>query len=378
MKQQAPDILFVINNFSFLKSHRLGQIKFLSERGLKISICTDCKNVKGQEIEGLRNTGIEVIHLNLSRSSIGIFRNMKSLIKLLFVILKIKPKKLSLISAKPIVIGGLISLFYRFEKVYFSITGLGYAFIDPSIKARFIKNIITNIYRIIFLKKRVAVIFQNHDDLNLFLKRRIVTLDKCVVISGNGIDTSLFNSKREKSQKIRFLFASRLLKDKGIREFVEAVDRLGSKEATFTIVGDLDLENPNCISEEYFHRIKENPDISYIGKVEHSQMPDLFNSSDIFVLPSYREGLPQVALEAASCKMPLILSDVEGCRECITNKKNGYLVKKGNSEHLEKKMRFFIDNPEVSEKMGEESRKYINERFSKEKIYNSLYQLYSN
>ena len=106
-------------------------------------------------------------------------------------------------------------------------------------------------------------------------------------------------------------------------------------------------------------------------------MPQLLNNSDVFVLPSYREGLPQVALEAASCNMPLILTDVEGCRECVQENKNGYLVGKSDYKDLEKKMRIFINNPSLISEMGKESRKYIVQKFSKEKIYNSLFELYS-
>ena len=106
-------------------------------------------------------------------------------------------------------------------------------------------------------------------------------------------------------------------------------------------------------------------------------MPQLLSSSDVFVLPSYREGLPQVVLEAASCNMPLILTNVEGCRECVNENKKGYLVSKSDYKDLESKMRIFISNPSFISKMGEESRNYIIEKFSKEKIYNSLYELYS-
>ena len=151
MHYQAPDLLFVINDFSFLKSHRLSFIKFLSEKGLKIIICTDCTEASESEIKSLNKIGINIIDLKLSRSSIGILTNLYSLVQLYKIVLKYKPKKLSLISAKPIVLGGFLALIHSFETIYFSVTGLGYVFISQSFKAKFIRLIILAIYKLIFL-----------------------------------------------------------------------------------------------------------------------------------------------------------------------------------------------------------------------------------
>ena len=377
MYQQAPDLLFVINDFSFLKSHRLSFIKFLSKKGLAIMICTDCTKAPKSELESLNKIGINLQDLKLNRSSIGIFSNLYSLIQLYKIVLKYRPKKISLVSAKPIVLGGLLSLIHGFKRVYFSITGLGYVFISQSFKARFIRIILLTIYKIVFSKKNCTVIFQNKDDLNLFVSKKIVSIEKTKIISGNGIDTQIFKQNRKSSEKVRFLFASRLLVDKGLVEFYRASESIGDDQSSFKIVGQLDRENPNCISKKFFNKIKDSSSVSYVGIVEHKDMPELLNHSDVFVLPSYREGLPQVALEAASCNMPLILSDVEGCRECINENKNGYLVNRGDYKDLQEKMKIFISNPSLISKMGKESRNYILEKFSEEKIYKSLYELYS-
>ncbi len=377
MQKRVPDILFVINDFNFLKSHRLGFIKFLSEKGLSVVICTDCKDASKSEVESLKRNNIKLINFKLSRSSIALLGNLYSLVELYKIILQYKPRILSLVSAKPIVLGGLVSLIYSFDKVFFSITGLGYVFINQSLKTRYVRFILLSIYKLVFFKKNCQVIFQNKDDLDLFLSKRLVTLNKSVVIPGNGIDTDNFRPERHSSDKVRFLFASRLLVDKGIKEFFKASESIGSDKASFKVVGGLDKENPNCISSEFFKRIQESSLISYEDRAEHKNMPQLLNNSDVFVLPSYREGLPQVALEAASCNMPLILTDVEGCRECVQENKNGYLVGKSDYKDLENKMRIFINNPSLISEMGKESRKYIVQKFSKEKIYNSLFELYS-
>ena len=133
---------------------------------------------------------------NAGRSDAG-RSNLYSLIQLYKIVLKYRPKKISLVSAKPIVLGGLLSLILGFKRVYFSITGLGYVFISQSFKARFIRIILSTIYKIVFSKKNCTVIFQNKDDLNLFVSKKIVSIEKTKIISGNGIDTQIFKQNRK-------------------------------------------------------------------------------------------------------------------------------------------------------------------------------------
>ena len=372
-----PDILFVINDFEFFKTHRLGLADFLNIKGKKVSVITNLRNVCRTEIKQITDNDIDLIDYNFDRASINPILNFYYLIKLFKLLYSINPKKLSLVSAKPAVLGGLCSLFLRFESLFVSITGMGYVFISNTIKARIIRKIILSLYKLIFKQENIKVIFQNTDDRDEFVQQGVIDNAKSVVIKGNGIDTNLF-LRKSYPKKITFLFASRLLIDKGVREFIYCCEKVNSENVQFKIAGDIDPINPNSLSEEQFSTIKESNNIEYLGKVEHKKMPELFNSATIFVLPSYREGLPQVALEAASCGMPLILSDVTGCRDCVINHQSGFLIRKGDSEDLLKKIKHFIENPELIERMGNQSRKFIVENFSKELIYKQFFDLYEN
>tara|TARA_Y100000741_G_scaffold353651_1_gene327095 strand:- start:663 stop:1805 length:1143 start_codon:yes stop_codon:yes gene_type:complete len=372
-----PDILFVVNDFEFFKTHRLGLIEFLKEKGKSIAVVTDLKNASTFDLKRMDDNNIVLINFNFDRASINPILNSYYLFKLFRLLLKINPKKLSLISAKPAVLGGLCSLFLRFETVFISITGLGYAFISTSTKARIIRKIIFGIYRIIFIKNNIRVIFQNVDDEEEFIREGLVNKNKSIIIKGNGIDTNLYR-RNNYPKKLTFLFASRLLIDKGIREFIESSEKINSDNVEFKVAGEIDSINPNSLSEDEFSNLKKSENIQYLGRVEYEKMPELFNSSSVFVLPSYREGLPQVALEAASCGMPLILNNVTGCKDCVIENENGFLTTKGDTLDLINKMNRFIQDPSLIQSMGNSSRDLIIKNFSKELIYKQFLDLYEN
>ena len=369
------DLAFVINNFDFFKSHRKNLISFLANSGKSIAVITNLNGSKKEEIEEFSKMNIIFFNYQLNRSSLGVLSNFFDLLALYRILSSIKVQKLSLISAKPVVLGGLCSLIIRVEKVFYTISGLGYAFISKSLKARFAKSLILIIYKFLFSRKNIKVIFQNKDDLKYFVSKRILNKEKAVLIKGNGVDIKRFR-RINFPEKLTFLFASRLLLDKGILEFIRAASFFYKKEASFVVAGDIDKENPNSISEEELNKLKGLLEIKYEGQVSYSKMQTLFNKAHIFVLPSYREGLPQAALEAAACSMPLILTDVNGCRDCLIDHKTGFLIKKKDVDSLIKKISLFIEKPHLVKQMGKKSREYIEENFSENKIHQEFLNLY--
>ena len=172
-----------------------------------------------------------------------------------------------------------------------------------------------------------------------------------------------------------FLFAARLIKSKGLSEFLQAGKILIAKypETKFFVAGKYDLENPETISEKTFASLKES-NIEFLGEISYEEMNNLYKKATVFVLPSYREGLPKAALEAASTGMPLILTNVPGCRECVEDNINGYLIREKDSNDLISKMETIILNPKTIRPMSMSSRKIIEKRFSlnlisKEKLF---------
>ena len=374
--KESTDILFVVNDFTFLKSHRMNLLKKLSSKGLIISIATDLSSCSESELVVLKKNFHQLVDFRDNRTSINPISNLVSVFRLLKVIKLLKPRALSLVSPKPIIFGGLASFLYKVDKVFFTISGMGYVFIDKSMKAFLLQKVVFVIYRLIFARKNCTVIFQNRDDRDLFLSEKLVDPRRTMIIQGNGINTSLFKRKNFLLEPITFLFASRLLLDKGIMEFVRAAESISPGKAIFKVAGGVDRSNPNSITEPQLELIKESVNIDYLGKIKYEYMSEVFQSSNIFVLPSYREGLPQVALEAASCSMPLILSDVNGCRDCVLPNKTGLLVKERNWMELRDAFNYFINNSSKIETMGISSRQHIKNFFSEDIIHKQFLELY--
>ena len=228
-----------------------------------------------------------------------------------------------------------------------------------------IKNTLGNSVEYIF-NKNFKFIFQNQDDMNIFLNKNISSKSNSLVISGSGINTKEFPFvERDEKKELTFLFAARLVKSKGFNEFLEAGKILTTKypETKFVVAGKFDFENPETISEKTYQSLKDSK-IEFFGEVSYEKMNNLYKQATIFVLPSYREGLPKAALEAASTGMPLILTNVPGCSECVEDGVNGYLIKEKDSNDLIDKMEKFILNPEIISTMSISSRKIIEKRFS--------------
>ena len=149
-----------------------------------------------------------------------------------------------------------------------------------------------------------------------------------------------------------------------------AIQSVGNK-AEFTIISPDDKENIASIKGNAFENLKNMDSVQLINKVSHEEIKNIYSKSDVFILPSYREGLPRSALEAMCAGLPLILSDVPGCRECLINGVNGFLIESKSSESIEKAINKFIEKPEIIKKMGEESVNLIRKKFSDQKIFNN-------
>jgi glycosyltransferase involved in cell wall biosynthesis len=190
------------------------------------------------------------------------------------------------------------------------------------------------------------------------------------LIHGEGIDESEFRFTSREEANIKFLLASRLVKSKGIEVFVSVAKDLKKSypHIEFCLAGIFDSANPESISKELFQEISESDHINFLGEVPHHQMEDCFHKHSVFVLTSEREGLPKAAAEAASTGMPLILSDVPGCRDCVKDNGSGMLVTYNNSHELYQAMELFINESNLIASMGKKSAIHAKEKFSLEVI----------
>jgi glycosyltransferase involved in cell wall biosynthesis len=266
---------------------------------------------------------------------------------------------------KPVIFGAFAAQRARVPRVVATITGLGYAF--TSGRNGMIRRIVETLYRAA-LRRTDTVFFQNSDDLALFVDRKLVDQKKCVLVPGSGVDLTRFvPSQRSDNSSPYILMIARLLRDKGIIEFVEALRLLHKRgiKVHATLLGGIDARNPTAVSPEEVRAWEEEKILTWIDHVEDVR-PHIAKA-DIVVLPSYREGVPRSLLEAAAMGKALIATDVPGCREIVTNRVNGLLVPAQNAEALADAMQLLVLDPDLRAEMGRASRQKVENEFD-EKI----------
>ena len=282
------------------------------------------------------------------------------------------------ITIKPIIFGGFLAKFFTKVSFVASVSGLGYLFISSDLKALLIKFFAKFLFRFVFSKEKLKVIFQNQEDLNTITKICKLNFKKTVLIRGSGIDLDIFKPVKSKSDdnNKNILFASRLLKSKGIIEFIESAKRLKSKNLTFMIAGMLDKENPDCISMEQIYHWERSGIIKYCGYIEN--MRDLICNSKIVVLPSYYgEGLPKILIEAAACGKPVVTTDHQGCRDALIPNKTGLLIPIKDSKALTSALTKLLNSPNLYEKMEIAAREFAVKNFDIKCVIEKHLRIYS-
>jgi glycosyltransferase involved in cell wall biosynthesis len=248
-----------------------------------------------------------------------------------------------------------------------AVTGMGHVFTTHSIKNTILRPAISAAYR--YALKHSQVIFENPDDRNAFLSRGLVADRQAHIIRGAGVNITRFAPRKAQlSTMPSILFAGRLLRDKGIAEFVEAASivRTSLPDARFQIAGEPDEGNPSSITAIQIQQWADEGNVEFLGHCP--EMPALLWVSDICVLPSYREGTPSSLLEAAACGLPLVATDVPGCREICRDGVNGVLVPPGDAKALAAAIIRLIDDVALRHAMGARSREIAVAEFSEESV----------
>jgi len=360
-------LCFVIPSLDFLISHRLELIKSI---GLdhEVEVLTD---LQGQNYSQLKNISEEIFtftHMPIRRNSSpgGLFSHLLLLRKKL---LANAPNRIFFVTLELSVAGAILSRIIQTDKNYFIISGIGPFLLSLKPSYRFIKVLYIFIFKIFLRKKNALFIFQNSTDQKIFKEHIIGAHLPTKIILGNGILIPTKNINHALGfDELRFCFIGRLAKSKGIKEFVSAAKFIhcSNPKIKFLIAGSYNANAKDYLSEEFYNELLSSQFLNFIQEVSHEKILDLYQPGDVFVLPSYGEGVPKAALEAASISIPLILTDVAGCNECI--KDNGFLVSSHNSYELIGAMEKFIQQPSLLEVMGPKSRQLIIQKFKLEII----------
>ncbi|WP_296009657.1 glycosyltransferase family 4 protein [uncultured Adlercreutzia sp.] len=306
---------------------------------------------------------------SVNRTGVNPIQDIKTIASLERLYSEEKPDKVFTYHAKGNIYGCLAAQRAGLNDVYSLVAGLGTIFRDDPDKINIIRSIMTMEYRAA-LRGATAVFFQNNDDKALFVDRGIVEPSKTVIVNGSGVDLGRF-PWTPLPESPSFLFVGRLIKDKGILEFIEAA-RIVKRYyplVRFQIVGDVD-DNPTSLSRSLIDSIAEEGIVEFAGP--QSNVVPFYQRSSVFVLPSHHEGTPRSALEALAVGRPVILTDAPGCREVVQNGENGFMIPVGDPKSLAEVMIRFIEQPTLAVAMGQKSRVIAEEKYDVRKVNEAI------
>lgn len=372
--------IFIVSGFcESLINFRGDLIKSLVNNGWSVTAFSS--DTHAESIKLLKEMGVGFKQYHIDRASFNFLKDIRGLFTLISKIKKDKPDLMLAYSIKPILYSCIISRVFRIRMIPM-FTGLGSLFlVSPG--DGFIKTNIRKLYLNI-IRKADKYIFQNKDDLELLLSFKAFHRNRCLTVSGSGVNLNRFSVMEKSAPFFSFLFMGRLLREKGVHHYIEVAKRMYEKypEVKFSILGDYD-KNPSSIQPEDMRKALDRSNIEYLGY--QSNVSHIISECDCFVLPSfYREGIPRSILESMAVGRPIITTDSVGCRETIrTSEKpttetpfligeNGYLILSDNSEALYRACIHLIEHKEKTKSMGEASRKYAEDRFDVYKVNEQL------
>lgn len=355
---------------SSLYNFRGHLLRDLKHTGL--DIVSLASNAKQEEINIIQSIGSKYIDIPIIRNGLNPTQDLKTFKVLYKVFETQQPDVILAYTIKPIIWGGLAARVLPNCRFYALVTGLGFALQKGSWKKNLLVKLVAFLYKAA-LKKANRVIFQNPDNQQVFIDLGIVPKHKTCVVNGSGVDVAHFDVKPLSSAP-KFLLIARLLGDKGIREYIAAANKVKEQypDAVFQLVGPED-PSPDGISLEELSILNQKNSVEYLGST--NDVRSNIEDCNIFVLPSYHEGLPRTVLEAMATGRPILTTDVPGCRETVINGENGWLVEKANVDDLAEKMIWFIENPKEWHRMAEASRSMVEEKFDVHKVNRELIEI---
>ena len=368
----SPRILFVVNVDWFFLSHRLPIARAARDRGAEVWVAAAPTGQEGLIAE----EGFHFVPISLRRGGRGIGQEIRTLHVISRILADVKPDLVHNVTIKPVLYTSLVARFLGKPAIVNAISGLGYTFISSGVKARILRGALWLPYKVALSGERVRVIFQNPDDIEAFVGRGWVERPRTALIRGSGVDVELFRDAPEPPGAPVVMLASRMLKDKGVVEFVDAARLLRKWKVNcrVVLVGEPDPGNPATVTTEELSSWVSEGIVEWWG--QRAEMEKVLPLAAIVTLPSYREGLPKVLQEAASVGRPIVATDVPGCREAVHEGENGYLVPPQDHVRLAEAIRRLAEDPGLRARMGANSRRMAIEEFRIERVVESTLAVY--
>ncbi|MBK5204242.1 MAG: glycosyltransferase family 4 protein [Polaromonas sp.] len=345
-------LMFVVNVDWFFLSHRLPIALGAQRQGYQVHIATGLTD----KLDELQRHGLVVHPLALDRSSAGLGNAWRTMVELWRVFRAVRPDVVHLVTIKPVLLGGLVARLAGVPAVVAAVSGLGFVFMARGAKAAVRRWLVGGLYRVALGHRNLKVIFQNADDLRSLAKVVHLPAAKVAMIRGSGVDLARYAHVPLPGGVPVVLLAARLLADKGVLEFVQAARLLKQRgcNARFVLVGTVDSANPTSFTDAEVSAWVHDGVVEWWG--HRADMPQVLAAAHLVVLPSYREGLPKVLIEAAACGRAVVTTDVPGCRDAIDPGVTGVLVPVRDAVALADALDALVNDPVRCQVMGDAGR----------------------
>lgn len=361
-----PKLLFVVTEDWYFVSHRLALAVAARRDGFDVAVATRFSSHR----QAIEDAGLRAIPFGMNRRGLNPLALLREAMELAGICRREHPDVVHLVALRPVVVGGLAARMAGIRRVVSAVTGMGFLFTDGG-RLPWIRSAVQRVLP--WLLSRGLTIVQNEDDARQLAAFGLCS-DRLRLIPGAGVDTKRFTPVVTSEDVPVVMMASRLLRDKGITEFVEAARTLRGRDARFVLVGAIDADNPASISDAELKRWMAEGVVEWWGQSE--DMAATLARANIVCLPSYREGLPKVLLEAMACGKVCVATDVPGCREAVHHEDNGLLVPVKDAAALESAISRLLDHPDERRRMGARGRARAVEEFSQERVIETTLAVY--
>ncbi len=371
-RKSRPKLLFVVTEDWYFVSHRLPLALAALRSGFDVALAARVTQ-HGSLIE---KSGLTLFPVAFQRGRLGPLTDLKTIRQLIRIYRDYRPDVIHHVALKPVLYGSFAARIARAKGVVNALGGLGFVFSSSTIRARLLRKAVIPALRIALRTDDGRIIVQNIEDRRKLLALGIATPTSIRLIRGAGVDLTAYHRCNPLKQPPLVVLPARLLREKGVYEFVAAAHQLHSLgiEARFALVGQVDPMNPSSISAQQLESWRNDGHVEIWGW--RQDMDAVFEQAQIVCLPSYHEGLPRALLEASASGCAIVASDIPGCRELIKNKETGLLVPAGNVPSLTTALKHLIGNPIERLRFGNAARKALYPDFTIETIANQTIAIY--
>jgi glycosyltransferase involved in cell wall biosynthesis len=368
-----PRLLILVTEDWFFASHFMERAVAAREAGYAVTVAA---RDNGQ-VASIRAAGFDFVALPFRRSGLNPLRELGTVRAIWQLYRRTKPDVVHHVALKPVLYGTLVALLSGVSGVVNAPVGMGFVFTSNSALSLLLRPVVWLGLKLLLNPPGSVVVLENSDDLEHLVASRLARLGDVRLIEGAGVDLERFAPREEPLGPPVVVLVARMLADKGVNEYVEAARLLRRKgvAARFQLVGDPDPVNPASIATDSLRDWASEGVVEWLG--HRSDMPAVLGAAHIACLPSYREGLPKSLLEAMAAGLPIVTTDVPGCRAAVSDGDNGLLVPARDAEALARALERLIGDGKLRRQLGAAGRRRAEARFSSPNIVAQTLETYS-